>query len=783
MKDAFYWYKYKFIAAASAASACRVEEAPKTRSGIQDTGPTRLFRPSVKFTSTCLSFLVVAAAINSKSAETFIAAKNHLYGLMESETFFLPGFILDDDSEAMDPLSPQRQDRPHQATEDSGAAPFATSPFTISQSKNPWEEGMTSVDASTSVSASVGKCLLSLEPDNIDALLQAPEDITAASLNGPTCTAKDSFISRQTTIEGVHAPRLSLERATSSDYAFFNSNMDIPKAPPGFENVAPLSLPTTPQSRHVQIVTETKSADIWSNESSDMHLASNSLRLPSMFDDGAAKQLLIRRGISITPVSKGDHPTEPNQPSLTNTLSLNCKQEEEQQQNSAKSWVSVVSLEGSNSASANRAFANKELRRAQTLSNGVAGDTKALALQYDESDPSIRSTAALPLLNETLPTDTTNQRETTGHRTCTFEGAAGVTSTRPGDACGDSGRAGRLGFSMEATATMASDSEHRFLQPPPQIERKISVKATKKTKQQSRTKRYDHQTGSSHRQTTSDTSAYMEECTLAGQPHAQRADQQRLNMERVGPDILIDPFARGIGNLISIGNHIGNVFVNVIWPVIACFGKLFAFLANTIIIIALMLANAFKYAAAEVEQSEHGTFICYLTFYVLPNVCDVIMTLFSVPHFTPHVLSSLALYLLCHPGRDGATWSAGVGSKRKIYRSKTPTDQQAEIVCCFVLQICRYTVPFELILNGFSHPNVQLMMMDVPCRLLLAYILSLLRSNLLLSPVAWVCCAVQVILSVQLPCNKGTDCLLMLIGLASIRLSSLVVQTVASALA
>jgi hypothetical protein len=144
------------------------------------------------------------------------------------------------------------------------------------------------------------------------------------------------------------------------------------------------------------------------------------------------------------------------------------------------------------------------------------------------------------------------------------------------------------------------------------------------------------------------------------------------------------------------------------------------------------------------------------------------MSLFSLPHFAPHVSTSVALYLLCQ--------STG-GGKRKPFRSKAHVDKQAERLCLFILRSLRWSIPFDLFLEGFSLPNTSIMMLDVSSRLMLAYVLSLLRSSLILSPVAWVCWSVQIVLSVYLPCNKLTECLLLLLGLASVRLCAVVQAT------
>lgn len=212
---------------------------------------------------------------------------------------------------------------------------------------------------------------------------------------------------------------------------------------------------------------------------------------------------------------------------------------------------------------------------------------------------------------------------------------------------------------------------------------------------------------------------------------------------------------------------------HAVLPVLAPLGGIFASLAKTIIILALLLAQVFQYAAAEVEQSESSTFLGYLILYVMPNVCDGLMSLLTLPHYTPHVLSSLALYWLCEPVA-GLAGTSSTGRRR----GSRPTrgDPTADRLGRCLLQACRYSIPVHLLLEGFSQPNTRVMMLDVPCRLMLAYALSVVRAGLLLSPVAWVCGSVQVLLSVHMPFHKLTECLLLLLGLASVRASSVVAR-------
>ena len=89
-------------------------------------------------------------------------------------------------------------------------------------------------------------------------------------------------------------------------------------------------------------------------------------------------------------------------------------------------------------------------------------------------------------------------------------------------------------------------------------------------------------------------------------------------------------------------------------------------------------------------------------------------------------------------------------------------------------------MPLDFFVEGFSKENTSYMLMDAPCRLMLAYLLSLVRSSLILSPVAWVSWALQVLATAYLPAGLVLNYFLIFIGLATIRLISLVQSDIGS---
>lgn len=238
----------------------------------------------------------------------------------------------------------------------------------------------------------------------------------------------------------------------------------------------------------------------------------------------------------------------------------------------------------------------------------------------------------------------------------------------------------------------------------------------------------------------------------------------------------------------------------------------FANVAKIIILAALGLSNILKYAMEEMEQNEDGAFFCYLVLYLIPNLTDFLMSTVSMPHYTPHLLSTLSLYILCngHPGFVGGIVAGGTGNgmgggggrRRSNYGGKQRgsnnsnssthgfnqsislqhSDKVADDICSAILLVFRRLLPVYFIFEGFSEPNLSVMTYNVLTRLLLAYVLSLIRANLLLSPVAWLSWAIQYLVTVYVPSSIFVESTLLLFGLASVRLSRKVQKDVSTLL-
>lgn len=173
-------------------------------------------------------------------------------------------------------------------------------------------------------------------------------------------------------------------------------------------------------------------------------------------------------------------------------------------------------------------------------------------------------------------------------------------------------------------------------------------------------------------------------------------------------------------------------------------------------LIAIGARNIFIYATFEASLSD-GTLSCYLVLYTLPMLCDWFMIRASLPHFLPHVISTFSLCFLSQvPGHPPRTTASGV----------------SDDACRLILHAFQCYLSLTTLLEGFKGPNCMIMSLDSSTRLVLAYVLSMLRAGFLLSPLGWFGWSIQVILSSWLPEGLLSSCILSLSGLALLRLTS-----------
>lgn len=234
-------------------------------------------------------------------------------------------------------------------------------------------------------------------------------------------------------------------------------------------------------------------------------------------------------------------------------------------------------------------------------------------------------------------------------------------------------------------------------------------------------------------------------------------------------------------------------------------------LVKYIVICCFALGNVFRYAFEEAaldyhisrlmystRQSHHDgltlSFSCYLVLYLSPFLSDMLMSNTDCPHYTPHIISNVALYALSMrlTGLSSIDYASGAPAKRgkpsvrdsnngvtaasakpsSAYIPESDRRQLEYDFCHRILRSLRYAIPCSFVLEGFSDANASFAMADAPVRLVLAYLLSLVRHGLLLSPLAWIGWSTQILLAAYLPGGFLLDLFLVVVGLAFIRLVS-----------
>jgi hypothetical protein len=199
-------------------------------------------------------------------------------------------------------------------------------------------------------------------------------------------------------------------------------------------------------------------------------------------------------------------------------------------------------------------------------------------------------------------------------------------------------------------------------------------------------------------------------------------------------------------------------------------GFIFAEAAKVLILLALGAAATCRYAAHEIQYGGAGAAGTYAAFLLLPACCDLMMASFSLPHFTPHFASTVAICQLCQQSSSRKLFSTAASGGFLV-----ADDPLAEDVSHVVLRLARYALLVAEVFEGFSRSNMSYMVADVPARAMLAYVLSLARSNLLLSPVGWASASVQWLLASYVGGGGDggvvTAAALVLIGMASVQLS------------
>lgn len=214
---------------------------------------------------------------------------------------------------------------------------------------------------------------------------------------------------------------------------------------------------------------------------------------------------------------------------------------------------------------------------------------------------------------------------------------------------------------------------------------------------------------------------------------------------------------------------------------------LLATITKALILIAAFLFQVWKYSLIQAVEDPNVT-ICYLVFYFMPDFCSLMMDLLNIPHWTPHLMTSLAVFLLCNQIKPGPLFTQDVsilqltetrdkGAKDSYShvssKSEAPKDhinRRDERACKTILKILRFVLPIFFLADGFSIEFGTILGVSGASRLTTAFMMSLVRKNLVSSPVGWVSWAVQVLVATHYPSWKLLDHVVLVVGLSSIRL-------------
>jgi len=221
------------------------------------------------------------------------------------------------------------------------------------------------------------------------------------------------------------------------------------------------------------------------------------------------------------------------------------------------------------------------------------------------------------------------------------------------------------------------------------------------------------------------------------------------------------------------------------------------------------LFQLLKFGLIEAMEEFSGVTSCYLVLYLMPRTCAVLMDYINLPHWTPHTVTWLSIFSLCHQVEAGVlhetsnfsissfmsklctdssaipatTSNNGItvelSSARTVSKqiSPPPRQQQDELsraqdkqVCYLLLKILRTILPVLFMVEGFSSEFGTIIGASSTNRLTTAFVLSILRKSILSSPIGWVSWALQILLAAYYSSWIFLDVLILLIGLSSIRL-------------
>ena len=165
--------------------------------------------------------------------------------------------------------------------------------------------------------------------------------------------------------------------------------------------------------------------------------------------------------------------------------------------------------------------------------------------------------------------------------------------------------------------------------------------------------------------------------------------------------------------------------------------------------------------------------IAYISLYILPTLCDILMLHFDFPPFLPDAISSLALFYLSYPCFEDTVSSrhSKLASRRSSTRhhGPVPLDHRLsrDTLRCF--RIVYIPLHFVCAAQRCATPHSNILMTQSALRLILAYGLTIAKRGICLSPFCWFSGATQLLVAAYMPRGYVCDAAIATIGLASVR--------------
>jgi len=207
---------------------------------------------------------------------------------------------------------------------------------------------------------------------------------------------------------------------------------------------------------------------------------------------------------------------------------------------------------------------------------------------------------------------------------------------------------------------------------------------------------------------------------------------------------------------------------------------------HTLSLVPAFLAMMSKSSFIQALEEPSSAF-CYTVFYFLPSWCSSLAEHFDVPHWSAHFIITIAIYLVSHPVQAGTLHRGEFPVSEVVealfrngnycdpvlidkYERRAEVRKRNERICNKCLRILRCCLPIFCLIDGFSYDGATIIGDSGASRLTTAFMMSLVRRNLVFSPIGWVSWAVQVLVATYLDFWILRDTIVFLLGMSSFRL-------------